>query len=108
MLTKYVHTYYNQAVHTQIRFNEDKNLVLKETRGVCFDDVISAIENDQILADLTHHNDLKYKNQRLLVVSINEYAYVIPYVIETISDKKREIFFKTVFPSRKFTKEYLK
>jgi len=94
-------------VNAQIRFNEEKNLVLKETRGVCFDDVIDAIENDQIVVDLTHYN-IKYKNQRLLVVKINDYAYVVPYAIEKISDKKIEIFLKTVFPSRKFTKKYLK
>ena len=87
-----------------INFNLEKNELLKATRKVCFDDVIKAIAADQILADINHPNN-KRINQRIYIVKINNYAYAVPHVI---NEKKKEFFFKTVYPSRVFTKKYLK
>lgn len=86
----------------RIEFAEEKNLLLKETRGVCFEDVLQAVEEKKILDDLKSKSQ-KYPHQRILVVEIEEYAYALPYVI----DKKRKvIFLKTVYPSRILTDKY--
>lgn len=87
-----------------INFSEEKNQVLKATRGVCFDDVIDALELNQELADISHPNNER-SNQKVYVVRINNYAYAVPY---TLDRKKKEIFLKTVYPSRVLTKKYLK
>lgn len=86
-----------------IKFNEEKNQLLKATRRICFEDALSAIKEKKLLADKQHPNQ-KFKHQRMYVVKINNYAYVVPYVV---NEKKKEIFLKTIFPSRVLTKKYL-
>jgi hypothetical protein len=61
------------------------------------------MDRGDLLDDYTHPNQSKYPNQRLLVVKIQGYAYIVPYM-ETAS----EIFLKTIIPSRKATKQYIK
>lgn len=87
--------------------NENKNLMLKQRRGVNFDDVITAIEDDKLLADLKHHNQKKYPGQRIFVVEIERYGYVIPYVERASQNDLKTVFLKTVYASRKFTKKYI-
>ncbi len=85
------------------RWNPDKNRELLSERGVSFEQVVVAIEGGGLLDVLAHPNTKRYPNQRLLVVTWDSYAYLVPYVEE------REYFFlKTVIPSRKATREYLK
>lgn len=55
-----------------------------------------------MLDDIEHPNKTKYPNQRVFVVEVDEYAYLVPYV-----ESDDEIFLKTVIPSRKATKQYL-
>lgn len=88
----------------RIEFSEEKNLLLKETRGLCFEDVLLAIEEKKILDDLKASSQ-KYPHQRILVIKRKEYVYAVPYVI----DKKRKVvFLKTVYPSRVLTDKYMK
>ena len=49
-----------------------------------------------------HPNQERYPNQKVSVVIINDYAYLVPFV-----ESDNEIFLKTIIPSRKATKEYL-
>jgi hypothetical protein len=87
-----------------IKFNEEKNQLLIATRKISFEDVIKALKNGQLLADISHPSQ-KYSRQRLYVIKIKEYAYAVPYVSDI---KKQEIFLKTVYPSRALTRIYLK
>jgi hypothetical protein len=82
-------------------YDEEKNLKLKKERGVCFDDIILAINKGKILDIIPHHNK-KYPNQKILIIEIDDYVYLIPYL-----EQKDSFILKTVFPSRKFTKLYL-
>lgn len=84
-------------------FSVEKNTWLKAERGISFEDVIAAIEDDQILNILEHPNTQKYPGQELLVVNIRGYVYVIPFVTQENGD----IFLKTIYPSRKAKKFYL-
>jgi hypothetical protein len=87
-----------------IKFNEEKNELLKSTRGISFKDVLILIYEDNVLDDLKHP-ELKRSNQRIYLVKIEEHIYVVPYVIDV---DKQEVFLKTIYPSRKYTKLYLK
>lgn len=89
----------------QIDYSEEKNLLLKATRGVNFDDVKQAIKADRILDDIDHFNPSKYPHQRILIVKINQYAYAVPYVL---NKKTNTLFLKTIYPNRLLTKKYLK
>lgn len=87
-----------------IRFNEEKNQLLKVTRGVSFEDILEAFREERLLADIVNPSQ-KRPNQRVYVVDVQGYAYAVPYVIDIA---KQEIFLKTVYPSRVLTKTYLK
>jgi len=60
------------------------------------------IEKDMVLDVITHPNPSKYPNQKMFVVNIDNYAYLVPFVEDDV-----EIFLKTIMPSRKATKKYL-
>jgi uncharacterized DUF497 family protein len=86
-----------------IRWDRLKNEKLKSERDISFEAVLVAIIQGNTLDDSIHPNQEKYPNQRLLVVKINEYAYLVPYV-----EGDTEIFLKTIIPSRKATKQYIR
>lgn len=86
-----------------INFNEEKNQLLKATRGVGFDEIIEAMRKGDLLADVAHPSKSR-PNQRLYVVRIKEYAYAVPYVANI---KRNEIFLKTAYASRALTKKYI-
>jgi len=71
-------------------------------RNVYFEQVVFCIENGILLDVIEHPNPDKYNKQKLYVVEIDNYAYIVPFVDQ--GDKR---FLKTVFPSRKYTKIYL-
>ena len=71
-------------------------------RGVSFEDVLFALQSGGLLDDGSYPNREKYPNQRLLVVRIDDYDWLVPYV-----ENDGEIFLKTVIPSRKGTKKFL-
>lgn len=85
-----------------INRNTEKNLVLKESRGVCFEDVVFFIERGDILDDYLHPNQQEYPGQRIMIVGIGNYAYLVPYV-----ENEKELFLKTIIPSRKATQKYI-
>ena len=88
----------------RIEFSEEKNLLLKETRNVGFEDILAAIQKNKILGDFKHQNK-KYPHQRILAVEKEGYVYAIPYVINS---KRKVVFLKTVYPSRVLTDKYMK
>ncbi|MDX1253302.1 MAG: BrnT family toxin [Gammaproteobacteria bacterium] len=85
-----------------VNWNTAKNIRLKAERGVSFEEVLSSMSNDGLLAVLDHPNTGQYPNQRMFVVRIRGYAYLVPFV-----ETKREVFLKTIIPSRKATRIYL-
>jgi hypothetical protein len=84
-------------------WNQDKNELLKAERQVSFDNVILYIEMGFLLDVLDQPNQEKHKGQRIFVVNIDDYVYLVPFV-----ENDNEVFLKTIIPSRKATKKYLK
>ena len=85
-----------------INWSALKNHQLIEQRGISFDDVVFYLQQGKLLDDIKHPNIDKYPNQRVFVVDINGYVFLVPYV-----ESRDEIFLKTVIPSRKATKQFL-
>ena len=83
-------------------WNEEKNDQLKKERKIGFERIVIAIEAGDVLDILDHPNKERYGKQLLIIVKIDEYAYVVPTLC-----KDEEYFLKTIFPSRKYTKQYL-
>lgn len=84
----------------RIEWNEFNNKLLRNERSVCFEDVMQIIYEKRILADEANP---KKPHQRIYIVEINKYAYLVPYI-----EDEDKIFLKTIFPSRKATNKYLK
>ncbi|MBU2832549.1 BrnT family toxin [Acidithiobacillus ferriphilus] len=85
-----------------VNWSTEKNIRLKAERGVSFEEVLSAMSNGNLLVVLDHPNTDQYPNQRMFVVRIRDYAYLVPFV-----ETKQEVFLKTIIPSRKATRIYL-
>ena len=84
-------------------YSEEKNQVLLATRQVGFEDIITAIADGNLLADIAHPSQ-QHSSQRVFVVNFKNYAYAVPYVVDF---SRRQIFLKTIYPSRVFTKRYI-
>ena len=79
-----------------LEWSPEKNEVLKKERGLSFEDVETAIESGEIIGDFPHPNQERYPNQRVLVVEIDGYACVVPYIREG-----NVRYLKTIYRSRK-------
>ena len=86
-------------------WDEEKNALLKRTRGVSFEQIVSAIEDGNVADVLEHPNPDRYPDQRVYLVIHQDYVFVVPFVRDDRSDR---VFLKTVYPSRKFTRQYLR
>ncbi|MHB8280998.1 MAG: toxin, partial [Candidatus Humimicrobiaceae bacterium] len=56
----------------------------------------------KLLAIVSNPNQEKYVGQKIYIIEIDNYAYLVPFV-----ETKNEIFLKTIIPSRKAAKKYL-
>ena len=52
---------------------------------------------------LEHPNQQRYPGQRIFILQIGDYVYLVPFV-----ESETEVFLKTVIPSRKATNTYLR
>ncbi|WP_405226920.1 BrnT family toxin [Lentisalinibacter sediminis] len=83
-------------------WNPEKNLQLQLVRGVSFEAALFHIANGDVLDVLEHPNQDRYAGQRVFVIAIDDYAYLVPFV-----EDDDEVFLKTIIPSRKATRKYL-
>jgi len=84
-------------------WDAEKNEQLKKERDISFEEVIFYIERGHLLDILEHPNQEKYHGQRIFVVQIGDYAYLVPFI-----EEEKEIILKTIIPSRKATRLYIK
>lgn len=82
-------------------WNPEKNKKLIKERGISFEICLVYIEQGRILDII--NNKTPYEHQFVYVLEIEEYVYYIPFV-----EDEEKIFLKTIIPSRKATKNYLK
>ncbi len=83
-------------------WNPEKNEILLHERGISFERAIYLIENNGVIDIINHPNQNKYPDQKMFILNIENYAYLVPFV-----EDDKEIFLKTIIPSRKATKRYL-
>ncbi len=83
-------------------WNIEKNGWLVRERGISFERIVYHIERSGILDIVKHPNSTKYPNQKIFVVRVANYAYLVPFI-----EDEKEYFLKTIIPSRKATKQYL-
>lgn len=83
-------------------WNSEKNEILKKDRGISFEEIVLNIQLGNEVDIYDHPNVKRYPDQKISVVLIEDYAYLVPFV-----ESKEDIFLKTIIPSRKATKQYV-
>ena len=81
----------------EIRWSEKKNQRLIQTRGVGFQDLLD--DGEIVLIDKHPSRE----GQWFMFVWYDRYIWVIPYV-----QNEEEIFLKTLYCSRKYTRRFFK
>jgi hypothetical protein len=84
------------------RWDSVKNERLKASRGIGFERIVLGIAAGDVLGVYEHPNRDRYPGQQVLVVEIDGYAYLVPFV-----ESPDGRFLKTIIPSRKATRDYL-
>lgn len=84
-------------------WSTDKNEWLKEQRDIAFEEIVFHILHGGLLDVLEHPNKKEYSGQKIFVVNVEAYVYLVPYV-----ETEEIVFLKTIIPSRKMTKKYLR
>jgi uncharacterized DUF497 family protein len=83
-------------------WSNEKNEELLKDRGISFEEVVFCIMHDGLLDIIEHPYKSKYPNQKIFIVNIDNYVYIVPFV-----EDNEVIFLKTIIASRKMTKKYL-
>jgi hypothetical protein len=86
-----------------LRWSPVKNEQLRQSRSITFEHMVVAIESGGLLDLVAHPNADKYPHQSVMVVVSDGYVYLVPFV-----EEGDHYFLKTVIPSRKATRDYLK
>ena len=81
-------------------FDPEKNAWLIRERGISFEQIIALIEGGKLIQVLEHPDRERYPDQLLYEVDVDGYVYVVPVVREG-----RTLFLKTIYPSRKATRQ---
>ena len=89
-------------MEVRLDWNTDKNRRLVEQRAISFEVVASSIENGEFLDVYDHPNQERYPGQFIYVVEIDDYVYLVPFVLADDGTQ----FLKTIIPSRKARREY--
>ena len=84
------------------KWNAEKNRLLQAERDISFEQVVVEIARGGVLDILEHPNKRKFPNQKIFIISIRDYAWLVPFV-----ESEKEIFLKTIIPSRRATRKYL-
>ena len=84
------------------RWSPEKNELLKNERGISFEEITVAVEAGTLLEVVPHPNAAKYPRQKVMVVGVAGYAYLVPYV-----EEDDHFFLKTIIPSRKATRDFM-
>lgn len=85
------------------KWNEEKNDLLKQERGVSFEEIVTHILEGDLLQIEDHPNQERYPGQKYFIVRIDDYAYVVPFV-----EKDNDVFLKTIYPSRRATRQFIR
>lgn len=80
-----------------INWDDEKNELLKSTRNVSFEEVVSELEAGRFVGP---EDNPSRTGQKRVIVRIRDYPHVVPIVI----DERGDWFLKTIIPSRKAKK----
>ena len=99
--TKGTHVCYVRVMKVYA-WSSDKNETLIKERGISFEEIVLNIQIGNEVDIYDHPNQERYPGQKISIVIVEDYAYLVPYI-----ETEGEIFLKTIIPSSKATREYV-
>jgi uncharacterized DUF497 family protein len=84
-------------------WNPRKNETLKSERNISFEEIVFHLSQGDVWKIADHPNQKDYPGQKIYLVVVEGYIYMVPHVVE-----EEYVFLKTIIPSRKATKDYQK
>ena len=84
------------------RWDLQKNALLTRERGLSFEQIVLAVEGGDLLQVIAHPNPARYPNQKIMVVAMDGYAFLVLFVQE-----EDGYFLKTIIPSCKATRDFI-
>ena len=91
------------SIAMKYEWNPEKNKWLNKNRNISFEQIIFHLGRGDLWGTSDHPNQDKYPGQKLYFVIVDNYICIVPHVVED-----DYIFLKTIIPSRKATKDFLK
>ncbi len=82
-----------------IGWSEEKNILLKQKRGVSFEEAEEEILAGRLLDVFPHPSRM---NQQIYIIRLHGYVHAVPFIV----DEDGNIFLKTIYPSRNLHKHY--
>lgn len=83
-------------------WNEQKNKLLKKIRNISFEEILLSISQYKLIEVIEHPNKNKYPYQKMFIVEVREYIYIVPFI-----EEEDRYYLKTIYPSRAATKKFL-
>jgi hypothetical protein len=83
-------------------WSDKKDEELRKERGIGFEDILFHLQAGDLILTAPHPNKEKYPNQKIMYIRIEDYVYMVPFVIEG-----QVKFLKTIIPSRKATRNLI-
>ena len=83
-------------------WDPDKNERVTTERGIWFEEIVFHIGNGDEVDLFDHPNQDRYPGQKISAAVVDDYVYLVPFV-----ESEKEIFLKTIIPSRAATRKYL-
>jgi hypothetical protein len=84
-------------------WSTEKSKQLKIRYGISFEEILKEIKQGNVLQTISHPNQKRYPSQKIMIIRIVDYIYAVPY-----KEDEQKRFLKTLYPSRKLTKKFLK
>lgn len=84
-------------------WDEEKNQKLIKERGISFEEIKVSLDSGGLIDSYKHPNRKRYPGQKIMAVRIEDYIYLVPYI-----ENEDRIFLKTIIPSRKATRKYIR
>jgi len=83
-------------------YSSEKSRLLRNKRGLGFEEIIEYIEDGWVLDIVPHFNQKVHSDQWVYEIAIDGYVFEVPFC-----EKDNKHFLKTLYPSRKATKKHL-
>jgi hypothetical protein len=91
------------TLYGRFRWNTLKNIKLFSEKHIQFLDIIHSIQQGNLL-DTQDNPSTLHTRQKIFIVQHGGYVYVVPFIYEESTDT---FFLKTIYPSRKYKKQFI-